>query len=165
MTGASDAGLVDLLQELRTSRERLLSVVAGVTEEQFKRRPAVDYEAQAGEWSIAEVLAHLLASETRHGARLEALRSGEQSTIPLLDEEARNAEARQGRAVPVPQIIHGLLAARRHIERLLAERQVDAASDAVQQLVGEDVVQHEAAHTSQIEAVKAALAAARSATP
>jgi uncharacterized damage-inducible protein DinB len=156
-----------LLAALRASRERLLGVVAGVSEEQFKRRPAVEAEVTAGDWSIAEVLAHLLASEQRRCARLEALLRGESSPDPEVSDEERNTEARQGRAVPVPQVIHGLLAARRRLERTLGVED-DAITargpdlpPGVIDLVRADVIAHEEEHRRQIEAVKQALGAAR----
>jgi uncharacterized damage-inducible protein DinB len=149
-----------LLPDLQASRERLLAVVAGVGEEQFKRRPSVEAEAVAGEWSIAEVLAHLLASEQRAGDRVEALLAHRATPDPGPTEEERNAEARLGRSVPVPQIIHGLLAARRRLERALTESRA-GVPEAVGGLVRADVIEHETAHAAQIEAVRAALGAAR----
>ena len=62
--------------------------------------------------------------------------------------------------MPVPQIIHGLLAARRQLERALTESG-EGVPEAIEQLVREDVIEHEAAHAAQIEAVRAALGAAR----
>jgi uncharacterized damage-inducible protein DinB len=147
-----------LLHDLQASRERLLAVVAGVTEEQFKRRPPVESVPVAGDWSIAEVLAHLLAVEQRRCARLEALLRGESEPAPRLTDEERNTEARHGRTVPVPQIIHGLLAARRRLERALPAPE---ANDTIAALVREDVIAHEGEHRAQIEAVKAVLGAAR----
>lgn len=150
-----------LVRELQASREQLLAVVAGVTEEQFKRRPPADAEALAGGWSIAEVLAHLLAAEQREGDRLEALLSGNPHAAPALTDEQRTAEARQGRAVPVPQVIHGLLAARRRIERALTAASLPELPDAVSHVIRHGVIEHESEHRAQIEAVKASLGAAR----
>ena len=64
----------DLRQELASSRERLLAAIAGVSEEQFKRRPvAVDGEPRS--WSMAKVLAHLLQQDKprKRGASRRAL--------------------------------------------------------------------------------------------
>ena len=148
------------LRDLRSGRQRLLAVVAGVSEEQFKRRPAIEHVAEAGNWSIAEVLAHLLASEQRQGERLEGLLEGrEAGALPVSDEQ-RHEEARLGRTVPVPQVIHGLLAGRRRVERALATPGA-TASEAVSRLVREDVIEHEAGHAAQIEAVRSVLGAVR----
>jgi hypothetical protein len=164
VTEADDA----LLADLRASREGLLAAIAGVSEEQFKRRPPVEAVGSAGDWSIAETLAHLFAAEQRAGAQLEA-RLGTSPLGPLsvrrrggdravaLSEEERNEEARRGRGVPVPQIIHGLLAERRRLERVLAETDMRGARTELEGVVRRDVVDHEREHTAQIEAVKAAL--------
>jgi uncharacterized damage-inducible protein DinB len=162
--GAAVDRLPSSVQTLRAARERLLSTIAGVSEEQFKRRPPADAAAIAGDWSIAEVLAHLLAVEQRRCGRLEALLAGTDESPPPLTDEQREAEARQGRAVPVPQIIHGLLAARRRVERALIESPAASGTDqprhgdAIAALL-RDLVEHESAHTAQIEAVKASLPA------
>jgi hypothetical protein len=92
--------------------------------------------------------------------QLEALIGGEGAPDADPPEEERNAEARRGRTVPVPQVIHGLLAARRRLERALGEG-TEPVSEAVVRLVREDVIAHEAAHRAQIEAVKPTLGAAR----
>jgi DinB family protein len=198
-----------LLGELRASRERLLAAIAGVSEEQFKRRPPVEAVPTAGEWSIAEVLAHLFASEQRACARVETsppgplsdFGEGEGTALPAeegevararmgrgrerapeLTDEERSEEARRGRAVPVPQIIHGLLASRRRLERAMggvaaAERgsgevgsgvpgsvegepgSVAGVLGRIEGVIRQDVIEHEGEHTAQIEAVKAALRA------
>src|SRR6476469_2652656 len=59
--GAMAASFDDLRCDLTAGREHLLAAIAGVSEEQFKRRPP----APGGEpnWSIAEILSHLLYSE------------------------------------------------------------------------------------------------------
>jgi hypothetical protein len=158
-----------LLVELRAGRERLLAVVAGVGEEQFKRRPTLPLspstergqaEGSAGDWSIAEVLAHLLAAEQRRCVRIEAMLRGEELAPIRLTEDERNAEARQGRTAPVPQVIHGLLAARRRLERALSEADAGPTED-VARLVRDQVIAHEDEHRAQIEAVKQVLGAAK----
>src|SRR5690606_2237867 len=90
-TSAMPEPIDALVRELQASRERLLAVVAGVTEEQFKRRPPVEDIPVAGDWSIAEVLAHLLAAEQREGARIEALVAGQPAHAPALTDEQRTA--------------------------------------------------------------------------
>ena len=98
---------------MAASRERLLEAIRGVTEEQFKRRPA------EGGWCIAEVLAHQLASEKLRAERVRLALRQDGIEITPSDPEAHEAQARAGRIAPVPQLIHGLLAARREIEGLL----------------------------------------------
>jgi hypothetical protein len=164
-----------LRHDLRAGRERLFAVVAGVTEEQFKRRPPTDTGATGPVWCIAEVLAHLLQQERLRAERIAlALERDGAEVVPTTDEEHYEA-ARAGRASPVPQLIHGLLASRREIERLL-----DVAAgieDGLQRTIAhpalgrpnvgwmlrEKVIAHEEEHAQQIEAIKVALAEAKSA--
>jgi uncharacterized damage-inducible protein DinB len=143
---------------LRDSRERLLDAIRGVTEEQFKRRPAEG-------WSIAEVLAHLLATEKTRAEQLSAALAGGGVGSLSINNERRLEDAAAGRRAPVPQLVHGLLAARRETERLL---QKAAESSALEQnLLGRGrgdltvgdlllrrVAGHEAGHVRQIEALK-----------
>jgi uncharacterized damage-inducible protein DinB len=181
VTTGGDPLQSNVLGDLRASREGLLAAIAGVSEEQFKRRPPAAAEATAGAWSIAEALAHLLAAEQRRCARLEALLKGGSPSPEALTDDERTAEARLGRAVPVPQIIHGLLAARRRLERALTEASEQAPGETQRteqgregertelklrpytwaegaiELVRREIIAHEREHTAQIEAVKASL--------
>src|SRR3954453_8194401 len=106
-------------QELASSREPLLAAIAGVSEEQFKRRPAIVSHERP--WSIAEVLAHLLHLERLRGADVAAALADDGATIEPTSQEEQDKGALVGRMSPVPQLIHGLLASRREIERLLDE--------------------------------------------
>jgi uncharacterized damage-inducible protein DinB len=167
--------LESLRRDLHAGRERLLAVVAGVTEEQFKRRPPAEPDATGPVWSIAEVLAHLLQQERLRAERIAmALDHEGAKVVPSTDEEHYEA-ARAGRASPVPQLIHGLLASRREIERLLeqAVSQEDGLERAVLHpqlgrqtvawIIREKVIAHEEEHAQQIEAIKVALAEAKEA--
>ena len=164
-----------LRRDLQAGRERLLAVVAGVTEEQFKRRPPVETGSSGPVWSIAEVLAHLLQQERLRAERIAlALKQDGAEVVPTTDEEHYEA-ARAGRASPVPQLIHGLLASRREIERLLdaadgiesgLERTIShpvLGHPNVEWMLREKVIAHEEEHVQQIEAIKVALAEAKTA--
>jgi hypothetical protein len=115
-TAKSDSNdAASIRERLAMSRALLLETIRGVTEEQFKRRPAEDGR------SIAELLAMQLVSEKLRAARIgQALRADGSAVVPS-DPEAQAQQARVGRVAPVPQLIHGLLAARRELERLLDE--------------------------------------------
>jgi hypothetical protein len=79
--------------------------------------------------------------------------------------------ARAGRASPVPQLIHGLLASRREVDRLLEESAAiegglarttahpRLGAQSIEWILREKVIAHEAEHVAQIEAIKASLAA------
>jgi hypothetical protein len=160
----------DLRHSLAEVRQQLLDTISGVSEEQFKKRPSVT-EADAGpNWCIAEVLAHLLKQEGLRASRIAAaiVRDGAPVT-PGTDEEHYEA-ARAGRASPVPQLIHGLLASRREVERLLDEAAaIDGGlerytthpqhgAQSIAWILQVKVIDHESEHIAQIESIKAALA-------
>jgi hypothetical protein len=165
-----------LKASLQAVRQRLLTAISGVSEEHFKKRPSVA-EGDAGPaWCIAEVLAHLLQQERLRASRIAlALEQDGVEITPSSDEERYEA-ARAGRGAPVPQLIHGLLASRREIERLLeqAESLPGGLERATQHprlerqtvgwIVRDKVMAHEAEHVAQIEAIKAALAEQRAST-
>ncbi len=91
-----------------------MDAIAGMDEEAFRAR------RRSGEWNGAEVLAHVLAVETLLAERAENALTREgyvatRATEEELDEQAR----RMAQRMPVPQILHGLLAQRRDTLRLL----------------------------------------------
>jgi hypothetical protein len=146
----------------------LLSAISGVSEEHFKKRPPATDPAGPS-WCIAEVLAHLLQQERLRASRIAlALEQDDVVITPSSDEEHKEA-ARAGRGAPVPQLIHGLLASRREIERLLeqagslpgglerATHHPRLGRQTVGWILREKVIAHEAEHVAQIEAIKAAL--------
>jgi hypothetical protein len=115
------------------------------------------------------VLAHLLDFEKLYAGRIaQALR---QPGSPLAPSDAaqHDAAARAGRVAPVPQLIHGLLASRRQLERLLDEAGrieegigrfvVHAARGplTIADMVRRYGIEHEAEHAAQIEALRAAM--------
>jgi hypothetical protein len=110
-------------RRLDAGQKHLFALLAGVTEEQFKRRPAATADDPLP-WSIAEVLSHLLAGERLWCGRLKLALAEDGANITPSPPEAHEDDARAGRAAAVPQLIHGLLGVRREIEMLLA-----AASD------------------------------------
>lgn len=155
---------------LATGRARLLDAISGVTEEQFKRRPA------DGGWSIAETLAHLLATERLRAGRIRLAFEQDGAVIEPSDPEAHEAQARAGRIAPVPQLIHGLLASRREIETLLQDAIRAGALDravvhpvhgrqTIEHMLTEQVIAHEAEHVASIEGLKAALGIVRQEPP
>ena len=160
----------ELRRRLAAGRERLLSVIAGVTEQQFKQRPPAT-PADTQPWCIAEVLAHLLDGERRAATGIDLALREDGAPITWWQEGERLERARAGRMAPVPQLIHGLLASRRELERLL--ERVDAAPGASQRrltdsqrglvtvewLLEERVIQHEAEHVAQVEALRTAVGA------
>jgi hypothetical protein len=107
-----------LKADLASGRERLLQSIAGVSEEQFKKRPPAA-GTDGPNWCIAEVLAHLLQQERLRADRIALALDQDGVTIVPSADEVHYEAARAGRGAPVPQLIHGLLASRRELERLL----------------------------------------------
>jgi len=101
-----------LRSDLQGSRTRLFDLIRGLSEEQFRFAP------EGERWSIATHLAHLLRVERLFAARASrALREDEphiSSTRVHNDEEPGNAQR-----LAVPQIIHGMQASRRDLDRVL----------------------------------------------
>jgi hypothetical protein len=151
-----------------------------VSEQEFKRRPVVTpprgplpaggegESATEQGWCIAEVLAHLLWSERRQASRIAAALAQDGSKPPRTP-EARAEAVRAGRIAPVPQLVHGLLGVRREIERLLTfageteaglERRIvhsDGRAETVLSMVEAKIIDHEAEHAAQIEAIRASM--------
>ena len=157
----------DLRRDLTAVREHLLATIAGVSEEQFKRRPA----ASDGEpnWSIAEILSYLLYSERLWGTGIALALTQDGVKIQAGSLEAREEDARRGRMAPVPQLVHGLLASRRQVELLLDQAQaLDSGLQryvlhpndgrlTVEWMVREKVIAHEAAYVERIHALREAM--------
>ena len=160
----------DLKAALAETRGRLMAAVGGVSEQQFKRRPAATPAAPAP-WCIAEVLAHLLHDEDLWSRRIEHALTNDGTEIepsPRQESAGRIAAARQA---PVPQLIHGILASRRDLELRLAnasrveggmERSLRHTARGVISVrwMATKVIEHEGEHTAQIEAIRAQLGVA-----
>ncbi len=113
------------------------------------------------------MLAHLLQQEKLRAERIEVALREDGAAITASDPEAHREGARVGRVAPVPQLIHGLLASRRQIEKLLEEAQTLSGGleravehpvqgrQTVAWMLREKVIEHEQEHVAQIEALKA----------
>jgi hypothetical protein len=157
----------ELRGELTASRQRLLAAIAGVSEEQFKRRPAPGTDGP--QWSIAELLAHLLYSERLWATGIALALTEDGTRVQAGALEAREDDARRGRTAPVPQLVHGLLASRRQIELLLDQAQAlpdglqryvlhpDEGRFTVAWMVREQVIAQETAHMQRIEDLRDAM--------
>ena len=161
----------ELRRSLSEVREGLLSTIAGVSEELFKKRPPAAAYDDGPNWCIAEVLAHLLQQERLRATRISlALKQDGIVITPGTDVENYEA-ARAGRASPVPQLIHGLLASRREVERLLDEASAmtdgldrtnthpKLGAQTVAWILQAKVIDHEAEHIEQIDAINKILTA------
>lgn len=163
--GAARSDAAALGRELSAQRARLFAAIAGVGEQDLKRRPA------EGGWSIAEVLAHLLATERLWAGRIELALKDAGARVEPREPAQREEEARAGRLAPVPQLVHGLLATQRDLERLLKQAARQQALDrwlvhgargrvTVAEML-RDAVEHVREHAAQIEALRQGLVSGR----
>jgi uncharacterized damage-inducible protein DinB len=148
-----------LRSDLQGSRARLFDLIRGLSEEQFR------YASESERWSIATHLAHLLRIERLFAERASrALREDEPymaSTRVHNDEEPGNAQR-----LAVPQIIHGMQASRRDLERVLDACQGDAEERALDRAIVHErigrmtvaqiivkMADHEREHADQVAAL------------
>ena len=153
----------DLRKQLDAARARLLVAIAGVTEEQFKRTPE-PLPDDPQPWSIAENLSHVLAIERTWAQRIALTLTEERPEILPSPPEAHAEGAAAGRRAPVPQLIHGLLASRREVERsldnLADERLARTAwhprlgQHLTIEWMLQKILEHENEHCLQIEALR-----------
>ncbi len=149
-----------LRTDLQASRDHLFGLLRGLSEEQFRFAPATD------EWNIAAHLAHLLRIERVFAER--AARALREDT-PHIASTAIHNDDDPGAAqrLAVPQIIHGMQAARRDLVAVLDEGDAVLERAVLHERIGRmtvrDIVEkmaaHEREHAASIEGL-ATLAAA-----
>jgi hypothetical protein len=111
--GHESLSTTELVARLERSRQSLMDAISSLDEEGFRARP------QQGEWSIAETLAHLLTTERISLERARIVLVQDNPEIRWIEDEALNDLARSAQRMPVPQVIHGMLAQRRDVTVLL----------------------------------------------
>jgi hypothetical protein len=161
----------DLKTRLADSRRRLLRVIEGVTEEQFRKRPSPE------DWSMSEVLSHLLWSERLWAERIALALANDGASYEPTPPDQQDEGARAGRRAPVPQLVHGLLGVRREVEQLVEragstpggfERAVAGPRGrrTIASMLTEQVLAHELEHVAQLETLREAAGVTRApATP
>ncbi len=90
-----------------------MDAITGLDDSAFRARAA------SGEWTAAEVLAHLLATERILADRAHVVLAQDNPFFASMTDEERSEHAGSAQRKPVPQIVHGLLAQRRDVLRLL----------------------------------------------
>lgn len=96
-------------------RERLFASIRGLSEEQFRYVPSSE------RWSIATHLAHLLRVERAFTEHARTALSEREPFVPSTGAKNDDDPA-LAQGLAVPQIIHGMLNARRELDALLAGR-------------------------------------------
>ena len=104
---------VEFRDRLEVSRDALMDAIAGLDEEGFRARPG------ASEWTAAEALAHLLRMEAVLMQRTQAALAEEGFVVTPVSPDERLEQVKLAQRMPVPQLLHGLLAQRRDTLRLL----------------------------------------------
>ncbi len=149
-----------LREYLDTTRQHLFEAISGLTEEQMRRRPG------EGQWSVAEVLAHLPVSERHIAAQARAVCARPGAAIEFLGEAERAEAAARGWRLPPPALIHDLVAARWETtsfldslcahELSLSGRHESLGEMTVLQVLGA-ISYHEREHVGQVRAIRQAL--------
>jgi hypothetical protein len=121
---------------LDESRRELYAAMEGMHDEDFRKR------SERGQWTAAEVLAHLLDHEAR------VIQAQDHAHM----QQGRGAEPTQARRMPVPQLVHALLAQRRTTVRAL-QREADPSRTAA---VAESLAAHEREHARQLVSLRKA---------
>ncbi len=128
-----------LRSDLRTSRDGLFAAIRGLTEEQFRHVP------QGETWCIAAHLAHLLRVERIFTERVHAALAEDEPFVKGGAALGNDDDPGLSQRLAVPQIIHGMLNARRDLEVAL-----DACDDAVLDL---RAIRHETRGRMTLEAM------------
>jgi uncharacterized damage-inducible protein DinB len=143
----------ELRRRLDETRKQLLDAISQLTEEQMYRR------VETGEWSVAEILAHLPNAERWLRSQAEAVRQREGARIRFLSEQERQESAGQAHRMVPPQIIHDLIGARWQTTKFLDSlTAADLDKTGVHSQIGamtiaaiiEVIGRHEADHTRQV---------------
>ena len=147
--------IADIVARLEQSRRSLMEAISGLDEEGFRARP------QQGGWTAAETLAHLLITERNSTGRARTALAEDNPQFAWVGDEQLEEQARSAQRMPVPQIVHGLLAQRRDTLHLLERLSPDELSRRFhhqrwgEQSVGglfQHIADHEEEHAGQIRA-------------
>lgn len=142
------------LKQLRAQRERLLAAIAELSDEERTAQPVV------GDWSVRDILAHVLAWEEEAAKRLKHMAKGTPERIkwvPPGKVDEWNAKAREKRLdMSLTDVLAGLARRRQEISRLLRSLPEEALGDRAKVPLSvwlpNCTYKHEEEHAAQIEA-------------
>lgn len=142
-----------LSARLQASRSELMAAITGLDDSALRARSAT------GVWTPAELLAHLLSTERIFIERArKAVILGDYIITPVSD-DVREEHLATAKRMPVPQIVHGLLAQRRDTLQFIESlTQDDLKRTLSHPLRGEQtalwqiehVIEHEQEHAREI---------------
>ena len=142
------------LEQLRVQRERLLAVIAALSGDELASQPVV------GDWSVRDILAHILSWEEEAAKRLKLIAKGQPEKIEWVAPgkvDEWNAKAREKKSRMLPGEVLTKLAARRQelsrlLERLPQEALADGSRTPLSVWFPNCTHKHEEEHAQQIEA-------------
>jgi uncharacterized damage-inducible protein DinB len=142
MVAHDPEGATDPVDQLERSRRSLMDAIAGLDEETLRTRTG------GTAWTTAELLAHLWSAEatliqrSQLGTALDLLER-------LRSDDGRDEARQLAQRMPVPQIVHALLAQRRDTLRALRDR--GGALDAL----AAEIARHEMEHAAEVRRLRA----------
>ncbi|HLF79073.1 MAG TPA: DinB family protein [Dehalococcoidia bacterium] len=104
----------DIVETLRMARARLLSRVAGLSQAEVTRRPTED------EWSIIEVLAHMIDVDRFYLGEAIAMRDGQDHLLAYFDDDRWKREHPDVRGTLLEDVIRGMQASHAEVLRAAA---------------------------------------------
>ena len=159
---ASQPSASQLSARLQQSRSELMAAITGLDDSALRARTG------SGAWTPAELLAHLLSTERIFIDRARRAIEQDHYVVTPVGGDIREEHLVMAKRMPVPQIVHGLLAQRRDtlqfVESLTQDDLVRTLSHPVRgeqttlwQI--EHVIEHEQEHAREILERRAAAAA------
>lgn len=150
----TDLPLVTQLSDrLQSSRAALMSAISGMDDTSFRAR------TEPGVWTPAELLAHLFSTERIFIERARQCVEREDYAVTPVSDDVRSEHISMAQRMPVPQLVHGLLAQRRDTIQFVASlSDADLARTLQHPVRGEQtvrwqiehVIEHEAEHAGEI---------------
>ncbi len=143
----------EAVDQLRLQRERLLAAIAELSEDERTSQPVL------GDWSLRDILAHILAWEEEAVKRLKLIAKGEPERIkwvPPRKVDEWNARARdKKRAMSLTEVLTALAKRRLEMSRLLKGLSEEAFGDGARTPLSvwlpNCTYKHEQEHSQQIE--------------
>lgn len=156
MAGQRTNSLAEQLSHrLQSSRTALMDAITGMDDTSFRAR------TEPGVWTPAELLAHLLSTERIFIDRARRTVERDDYTVTPVADDIRSEHIGMAQRMPVPQLVHGLLAQRRDTASFVASlSDEDLARTLNHPVRGEQTaswqiehaIEHEMEHAAEIQA-------------
>ena len=141
------------LEQLRRQRDRLLAVIAPLSEDELTSQPV------GGDWSVRDILAHILSWEEEAAKRLKLIAKGQTEKIRWVAPakvDGWNAKAREKKSgMSLAEVITKLAARRQELSKLLERLPEAALTDGARTALSvwfpNCTYRHEEEHAQQIK--------------